>query len=100
MQAHGNLAKTLWSQGDLPAARRLQEESLAIHRSVLGPEHPNTSIVAWNLFLTLQDLGDHSAAAALLDRYLKWLPERDPATLSADLRKIYATVAEQIKKSG
>ena len=86
--------------GDLAGARKLQEETLAIQRRVLGPEHPNTSISAWNLFLTLRDLGDHAAARAVLKRDLLWLLDRDPATLGADQRKIRDYVAEVVKKSG
>ena len=37
-----NLAETLQAQGDLTGARKLHEETLAIQRRVLGPEHPDT----------------------------------------------------------
>ena len=36
-----NLAGTLSAQGDLVGARKLQEETLAVCRRVLGAEHPN-----------------------------------------------------------
>jgi hypothetical protein len=72
----------------LAGARRLHEQALGGRRRVQGAEHPNTSISAWNLFRTLQDLGERDAARAVLERDLLWLLGRDPATLGADQRKI------------
>ena len=95
-----NLALTLQAQRDVSAARKLQEEVLAIRRRVLGPEHTGTSNSAWNLFRILQDSGERAAAMAVLKRDLRWLLDHDPATLSADQRKIREGVAEQAKKSG
>jgi hypothetical protein len=60
---------------------------------VLGPQHPDTSVSAWNLFLTLQDLGERDAAGAILERDLLWLRGRDPATLGADQREISEMLA-------
>ncbi|HMD97480.1 MAG TPA: hypothetical protein VKM93_09165 [Terriglobia bacterium] len=60
---------------------------------MLGPEHPSTSISAWNLFRSLQELGERDAARAILERDLLWLLGRDPATLGADQRKIRKWVA-------
>ena len=37
-----NLAETLREQGDLAGRGKLNEETLAINRRVLGPEHPDT----------------------------------------------------------
>ena len=49
-----NLAETLCAQGDLAGARKLQEETLAIRRRVLGPEHPATLTSMNNLAETLR----------------------------------------------
>ncbi len=68
-------------------------------RRVLGPEHSNTSNSAWNLFLTLHDLGEEQAARAVLEHDLLWLLDRDPATLGADQRKIREYVAQVVKES-
>jgi hypothetical protein len=64
------------------------------------PEHPSTTVSAWNLFLTLRDLGERSAARAVLERDLLWLIDRDPATLGAGQRKIREMVAEAVKAPG
>ena len=51
-----NLASALREQGDLAGARKLQEETLAIQRRVLGPEHPDT-------LNSMNNLGDTRAGA-------------------------------------
>lgn len=55
---------------------------------------------AWNLFRTLQDSGELAAELAVLKRDLLWLLDRDPATLSANQRKVRIYVAEPVKKIG
>jgi hypothetical protein len=89
-----NLASTYLAQGDMAGARKLQEKVLDVRRRVLGPEHPATSSSAWNLFRTVQDLGERDAARAILERDLLWLLSRDPATLGADQRRIRGVLAE------
>jgi hypothetical protein len=42
LTAMHNLALTLYAQGDLAGARKLQEQVLAASRRVLGEEHPDT----------------------------------------------------------
>ena len=81
-------------------ARKLQEDTLTVKRCVLGPEHSSTTISAWNLFQTLQDLGERAAALAIPERDLLWLLDRDPATLGANQRKIREDVVRHVKKSG
>jgi tetratricopeptide (TPR) repeat protein len=83
-----NLAQTLKAQGDLPGARKILEQVLDIRRRVLGAEHPDTVLSAWNLFRTLSDLKDEKAAKQVYAAYLLPLLQKDPATLSADLRWI------------
>ena len=75
-------------------ARKLQEETLAVRRRVLGAEHPDTSISAWNLFRSLIGLGDTKAARAVFKQDLMWLMDRDPETLGADQRKIREMLAQ------
>jgi hypothetical protein len=93
-----NLANTLQAQGDLSEARKLQEETLPIKSRVLGPQHPDTSITAWGLLRTLYALGEREAARAVLERDLRWLLDRDPATFGADQRKIRELVAHAVKE--
>jgi tetratricopeptide (TPR) repeat protein len=78
-----NLGVTLRNLDDLAGARALHEKTLAKRRKVLGEKHPNTSLSAWNLFHTLSELHDKPAAQTILDEYLLWLLQRDPATLGA-----------------
>jgi tetratricopeptide (TPR) repeat protein len=97
LQSMNNLAGTLLAQGDFGGARKLQEEVLQVVRKDLGPEHPKTTISAWNLLCTLTGLGAPAAVRAILDRDLLWMLDRDPATLSADQRKIREYVARVVK---
>ncbi len=95
-----NLANTLLLQGDLAEACKLYQGALVMGRRVPGPEHLNTSISAWGLYLTLQDLKEDVSARAVLDDNLLWLLDRDPATLSADQRKIRESVAQVVQRKG
>jgi tetratricopeptide repeat protein/TIR domain-containing protein/NB-ARC domain-containing protein len=95
-----HLASYSRSQGDLAHARKLGEEALRIQREVMGPTHPDTTRSAWNLFRTLQDLGENAAAKDILERDLRWLLDRDPATLGAEQRKDREHVALVVGKSG
>jgi hypothetical protein len=42
LTAMGNLALTLYAQGDPAGAQELKEQVLAARRRVLGEEHPDT----------------------------------------------------------
>lgn len=83
-----NLAGVMGAQGDLNGACGLYRETLAICRELLGPEHPRTTRYAWNLFRTLEDMGDRAAAQEVLDHDLPWLLHRDPASLDALQRQV------------
>jgi Tetratricopeptide repeat len=61
----GNLASTLWNQGDLPGARRLQEAVLEIAKRVLGEEHTDTLTSMNNLAVTLWQQGETVGARRL-----------------------------------
>jgi hypothetical protein len=87
-----NLALTLYASGDLPGAREACEQVLDGRRRVLGEKHPDTVASAWDLFLTLSDLKDKEAAKQVFTAYLAPLLQRNPATLSADLRKIQSSL--------
>jgi hypothetical protein len=65
-----NLAETLFSQGDLAGARKLEEETLDILRRVLGPEHPTTLTSMNNLAETLRAQGDLGGARKLEEEML------------------------------
>jgi competence protein ComGF len=62
----------------------LAEQVLSIRQRVLGKEHPDTSISAWNLLATLLKMEEVETAVALLQSALLWLIERDPLSLSAN----------------
>jgi hypothetical protein len=94
----GNLATTLWQQGDLPGARLLQEQTLAIKQAALGEEHPSTLTSMNNLATTLRQQGDLPGARLLQEKTLdicrRVLGEEHPATLTA-MNNLAATLWEQ-----
>ncbi len=57
-----NLAQTLYAQGDLAGARKLQEQVLEAMTRLLGKEHPNTLTSMLNLAQMLQAEGDSAGA--------------------------------------
>ncbi|HEY6896732.1 MAG TPA: FxSxx-COOH system tetratricopeptide repeat protein [Rhodocyclaceae bacterium] len=82
-----NLASTLRAQGDLPAARALQESVLAACCRLLGEDHPSTLSSMNNLAGTLRDQGELPAARALQESVLSalrcLLGEEHPDALTA-----------------
>ncbi len=66
----GNLASTLWNQGDLAGAHELQQQVAAVMRRVLGEEHPDTLASMGNLASTLSNQGDVVGARALHEQVL------------------------------
>jgi hypothetical protein len=95
-----NLAEILRALGDLARARSLQEAVLEGRRRILGERHPDTTISAWSLFLTLLDQGDHEAAGGILARDLAWLLEAEVDDLGASQRTIRGYLAEMAAGSG
>jgi CHAT domain-containing protein/tetratricopeptide (TPR) repeat protein len=63
-----NLAVMLSEQGDLTAARPLDEKVLALRRELLGERHPEYALSLNNLAAVLQGQGDLTAARPLLER--------------------------------
>ena len=80
-----NLADSLRQLGDAAAARKLEEQVLAISIRVLGEEHPSTLSTMNNLAVSLYYLGDYPAAQALMEQALhtctRVLGEEHPDTL-------------------
>jgi hypothetical protein len=81
----GNLATTLCYQGDLPGARKIQEQVLEVIRRVLGEEHPDTLTSMRNLAATLWSQRDLSGARNIEEQVVdvsrRVLGEEHPATL-------------------
>jgi len=92
-----NLAATLGDQGDLEGARKIHEQVLVIRRRVLGAEHPDTSISAWNLLNTLGEMGDTDEAMKILENDLVWLLDRDPESLGAYQGQIREMIIQMLQ---
>ena len=88
-------AATLWNSlgyslqmaGDYPAARPYYEQALAIHREVLGEQHPATAASLNNLGYLLSAMGDYPAARPYYEQALAiWrevLGEQHPYTAAS-----------------
>jgi hypothetical protein len=88
LRSMNNLAEVLGAQGHVKKARALQEEALELSRRVRTREHPETSVVAWNLLQTLRRLRDREASRAVLENDLLWLLHQAPETLDWQQRQI------------
>lgn len=61
--------------GTPAGARTLQEQALAVGRSVRGEAHPNTLTMAKGLLRTLRELGEKEQAAELMEEIMQhWEP--------------------------
>ena len=64
------LARLLYAQGELDAARPLCERALDIRERDLGPDHPLTALSLNDLALLLSEQGEPDAARPLFERAL------------------------------
>jgi len=46
---------------------------LEVSRRILGEEHPDTTLSAWNLLVTLLNMQETDAAMVVLREHLAWL---------------------------
>ncbi|CBS89807.1 tetratricopeptide repeat protein [Azospirillum lipoferum] len=91
----GNLASTLWKQGDLAGARVLEEQVLAVRRRVFGEEHPQTLTSMNNVAETLSSQGDLAGARELQEQVLvvrrRVLGEEHPNTQALQIGLDFVT---------
>ena len=79
LTAMSDFGLMLREQGHVTRARQLQEETLTIVRQREGDYHPLTTVAAWNLCLTLEEITDDSEEnleaeiGALLTTHVLWL---------------------------
>ena len=66
-----NLAATIWAQGDLEGARKIQEDVLEITRKVLGSEHPDMLTTMNNLAEILRAQDDLEGARKIQEDVLE-----------------------------
>ncbi len=89
----GDLAAVRFAQGRLADAQRLQKEALEISFRVEGDQHPQTTTAAWNLFLTLDRMGDETGADTVRRQHLGWLNDAKPGDIATAQRRIRELVA-------
>jgi hypothetical protein len=86
LAAMSDQAKALRVQGDLAAARSLQEQVVEAYTRVLGPDHSDTLTVMGDLSRTIADQGDYAVARNLQEQLLvvstRTLGPEHPITLT------------------
>jgi Tetratricopeptide repeat len=92
-----NLAQRLFAQGDFAGARALQERVLEVRPRVLGQRHPETAISAWNLFVTLKETKETTAAQEVFGKHLAWLLQVEPQDPSGAQQRIREWLSRQVK---
>ena len=75
--AMNNLAIALHDLGRFDEARKLHEESVALHREVLGENDPDTLSAESNYALLLLDVGEKEKGKQLYEQILAATPGRD-----------------------
>ncbi len=83
-----NLANVVEAQRDFARSIQLRGQMLTASRQGLGLEHPVTSRHAWNLALSLAELGRGSESIEVAAEHLGWLLNTDPVGLTAQQRDI------------
>lgn len=91
VDAMDQLAGALYPQGKLREALPLQEKVLAFRAQAFGNEHASTLEARWALLQTTWKLGDKDRWFPLLQEFNP-LFEKDPASLSAEQRKVLGEV--------
>ena len=95
---HDVRPETLYAQGDLAGARKLQELVLEVRARLLGKEHPNTLTSMNNLAQTLYTQGDLAGARKLqelvLEAMARLLGKEHPNTLTSMLNLAQMLQAE------
>jgi hypothetical protein len=80
-----NLATDLGDEGRYAEAEKLDRETLAIRRRVLGPEHPDTAVSTYNLACIVALQGRRDASLSLLqDAVEHGLPSEDVVGIGRD----------------
>ncbi len=69
---------------------------LRVRQRILGEEHPDTTISAWNLFNTLMEMYDSTEAGTVLKNHLLCLLDRDPESLGANQQQIREMFSQMI----
>jgi tetratricopeptide (TPR) repeat protein len=83
-----NLATVVEAQRSFTRSVQLREQTLALRRGALGLEHPLTSRNAWNLALSLAELGRSRESVEVAAEHLGWLLNANPGGLTAEQRDI------------
>jgi hypothetical protein len=83
-----HLAMTLSALGDHASACSQYVRALAASKKFHGPRHPETTVLAWQLFLLYCKLRDRTGSDSVLYTELQWLIQEDPASLSPEQQEI------------
>lgn len=92
-----NLGITLRRKGDLTGARDVQTKVLEATARTTGDRSSDTTVAAWNLVMTLGSLKEVRTGEAVAKKYLLWMLDSRPDSLSADQRKVHDMVSSLMR---
>ena len=93
LRSTNDLAAVRFAQGRLADAQQLQKQALELSFRIEGEQHPSTTTAAWNLFLTLDRMGDEDAAETVRRQHLGWLNDAKPGDIAVEQRRIRELIA-------
>jgi len=67
-------------------------------KEILGPDHPDTTVSAWNLFTTLIDIEEIKGAQQIISENLLWLLDEDATLYDSNQQQIRAMLKRFLKK--
>jgi hypothetical protein len=65
---------------------------------ILGPDHPHTTLAAWNLFNSLIKLEEYEDAQQILTERLLWLLDDNVILYDADQQQIRKMLKQILKQ--
>ena len=93
VEAKRELANRLSASGDHFRAWSMHEGLLEDQLQQAGVRDPETTIAAWNLFITLKDAQDRRRARETLRDCLIWLLSEEPTQLHPAQRRLIPAIA-------
>ncbi|MCK5228722.1 MAG: tetratricopeptide repeat protein, partial [Desulfobulbaceae bacterium] len=83
-----SLAKAMVDIGEYNRAKKILVPELERRAQTLGPDHPDTTSAAWNLYATLLQLREINGAKKIISKHLLWLLEENVTLRDSDQKQI------------
>lgn len=94
----GWVARYELERGSYQAAKTGFRNEWELRKRIHGNEHPDTTVSAWSLYRTLEDLQEMDSAGEVLSKHLDWLLQSDPDRLAASQTQIRQMLMNMINQ--